>query len=289
MNSMTGYSIFKRETSEYSYAIEIKSLNHKYLDLKFNIPYFFGEIEKDLRNIIKNYIKRGKLEINIRFISLNSFQEITINHKLAMAFKSKLEELKKILKIKEKIHLGHIMHFEGIVNINNSFNSGEYKDSLLSDFEDTLKKLVEERKREGESIYNFFIQTRSKLYEKLNFIENNESRETKYYFDYVKEKMKKLIKDLNLDEKLIVEEAALYAARYDITEEIKRIHEHLTYFYSIIESKESIGKKLDFICQELMREVNTICSKSIITDIKKAAIEMKDYIEKIREQARNVE
>jgi len=133
------------------------------------------------------------------------------------------------------------------------------------------------------------MQLKSIIYEKLSFIENNESRETKYYFDYVKEKMKKLLKDLNIDEKLIVEEAALYAARYDITEEIKRIHEHLNYFYKIIETKEAIGKKLDFICQELMREVNTICSKSIITDIKKVAIEIKDYIEKIREQARNIE
>jgi len=289
MKSMTGYSVFQEKTENYQLSIEIKAWNHKFLETKFNIPYYLNSVEKNFRDILSGTITRGKLDCSIYFTVYDLDYEVKVNNVLSDRIYEKMDDIRKRYKMKQKIHLGNLLRYDGILSLNQNFDPKGYESMILDKFQDVVKQLEIERIREGEGLKKYFIEEIDFVKKNLDEIKKNQQKEVISYFEYVKQKMNELLSETDIDEKRILEEAAFYSSKYDITEEIKRFEQHLDYFASLLESNEPIGKKIDFLSQEMLRETNTICSKATLFEIKKPAIEIKDSIEKIREQGRNIE
>ncbi len=289
MKSMTGYSIIQEKNEDYQLSIELKAWNHKFLEPKFSLPYYLNSHEKALREIISKRFSRGKIDCSIYITFYNLDYEVNVNTTLANRIFSKLDEIRKHFKIKQKIHLGNLLRYDGILSLDQKIDASGYEDLIFDKFNQALDNLEEERTREGEGLKSFFIEEIDLVKTNLEEIKKHQATEIKSYFEYVKDKMTELLSETNIDEKRILEEAAFYSSKYDITEEIKRFDQHLNYFDDLLKAKKPIGKKIDFLSQEMLRETNTICSKTTLFEIKKPAIEIKESIEKIREQGRNIE
>ncbi|MCX8058708.1 MAG: YicC family protein [Spirochaetes bacterium] len=289
MLSMTGYIYKTFNHNSLNITFEIKCLNHRFLEYNFNFPSNFSKFEINLIKILKENFSRGTFYINIYLDKFIGDYQIIINEQLAYSLTKSFKSLIKKLKISKRIYISNILPFEGIIKIIPQNFPQELENFIFSSFENCLKELKENMKNEGEFLKKEINNYIKSIYENLNIIKQRSLEENSLILNKLKEKIKKLIDEQKIDEDRILQEAGIQQNKIDITEEITRLDSHLIYLKDLINSeKYDIGKKIDFICQEILREANTICSKSITTEIIYNAIEIKNQIEKIREQTRNI-
>ena len=289
IRSMTGFGRCKMSVNEYDINIDIRSVNHRYLDLNLKLPKYYAFLEEKIREKISKTISRGKIEVSIYIKLANSDEkQIVLNEPLCDNYISVLNSLKEKLGTEDKIDIRLMSRFNDIFELEyKEADEEEVSKNVLSVLDKCLDDFILMREREGARIA-------ADLSERLLKVETLgkqvEERAPLIVSEY-REKLLTRLKEVltNIDEQRLLQEAAIYADKITTAEETVRLSSHIKEFRSLIENGGAIGKKLDFIVQEMNREVNTIGSKCNDFDTSKIVVELKSEIENIREQIQNIE
>lgn len=293
MKSMTGYGRGESTLFDRKFVVEIKASNNRYLDYSIKLPRSMYCFEDSLKKIISSKIFRGKIEVYVKFetFSKDDFK-VTLNEPLAESYYDFFNLIKSKFDIKDNISLSLMSKFTDIINIDNSIDSDqqlkEIWQPLSSATELAIEQLINMRNTEGiilcESI-------KEKLENIKELVSKIEEKAPAVEFEYKKRLENKLneLQELNIEESRLLTEITIFADKYCIEEEITRLNSHVLQMYKVLEETSPIGKKLDFLVQEMNREANTICSKANDINITNYSVELKSEIEKIREQVQNLE
>lgn len=289
---MTGYGVGKIKRGDKECLVEVKTLNNKYCDITIKNSMQSLEVEQKIEKLIKEKIFRGKVNILIKVESYNPGEEkVILNESLFNSYCEALKVLKEKYKFKDEINIDSIIKFKDIFQVvkEEEEKTGKMWPLIEEAVNKALDSLLEMREREGKILINDIKKRIKKIIKLMDNIEKYSKLSLRDYKANFLSKLKELTNGLNVDEGRIELEAAIFAGKSDITEEIIRTKSHLIQFNDLINSKESAGRKMDFIIQEINRETNTIGSKNNNLKITSLVILVKSELEKIREQARNIE
>lgn len=287
MESMTGYAFLEKSSDQFSYSVEIKSLNAKYLEIYVNLPKILRNEENEYIQILKKHFIRGKIELSIDIFDWNSTKPVSLNLDLMKKYYHELEVLHKTLKIKEPIRFESLLNLEGITQRERTNLSDKSKKEMLATLGNVINKTIDMRKKEGVSIKKDITASLSIINKDALKIKTLSKKVIEDKKEILKTRLK-AITDGNIDNNRLYGEIALLADKLDINEELVRLNDHLEKFKVMLKEKDQQGRKFDFLAQELFREINTIASKSNNSEISQIAVEVKNNIDKIREHCRNV-
>jgi uncharacterized protein (TIGR00255 family) len=286
--SMTGFAKVEMECAEGKLYGEARALNNRYLEISIKLPKIDYTSEQKLRELVRTYVKRGKIDITVKWDRLVNNSGIPkVNETAVKQYISLIETLKQDYGLKGDLTIENALTFKDIIAYEENNNLTE--DILFISFENLLKKLDEERTREGTMINDDLLKRLDEITSNIQEIETKHPFTAKAHEEKLREKMLEVTKCSTIDEVRVLQELAIYIERLDITEEIVRLKGHLGNFRETLCSCDSMGRKLDFIIQEMVRETNTIGSKSNDLSINERVIKIKVEIEKMREQSQNVE
>ncbi len=291
---MTGYGLSRGQTADVSVEVSIRAVNGRFLENRFHLPKAFYGFESDLKKKLSEIIKRGTVDIYISRKVRNQTLpgRIVINSKLAQEYLKSFRRLSRDLQIKDDIRFEMIARQPDIIQFEEPENINVHEaQTLKRTFEAALKKLDVERIREGQALKKDLIKNIRDLQKLVHKISKLRDEANKLLQEKFEAKIKARIpKEIaNVDPQRIAQEIVIQLEKADISEEVVRLNEHLKNFEKIVDMSVVEGKKLDFYSQELLREVNTIGSKSQVTGITEAVVESKTLIERLREQVQNVE
>ena len=288
MTSMTGYGYNEMNYEIAIVSVEIKSVNSRFLDLNINLPPFLNSIESYFRNKISQNITRGKVDVFIRVKELESDAQIYADTKMAKSYYDAIKEVAIATGYDEKsIPLSLILEQNGVLNSNKSYDVEKYQSMIDPIFDNALNQFVKDANREGE---NLLVDLKSKLLELetcADFFKKWQPKMENVFKEIITAKFNDLLKD-NVDENRIMTEVAAMLVKYTINEEIVRLQSHIKAMKDELENNPYPGKKIDFICQEMNREINTIGSKNQFAEVGAMVIKAKDSLENIREQSKNI-
>ena len=288
IKSMTGFSKAEMEFKQGKLYGEARSLNNRFLEIGLKLPKVDYSSEQKLLEMAKRHIKRGKVDVTIKLEKTSGeLNALKVNENAVKQYLEILKALKKSFKLKGQPTIENIMGFKDIIAYEENNNISEHM--LISLFKDLIKRLEDERVKEGRLILKDLTERLKKITQNLKAIEKKWPHTIKSHEEKVKEKMIEIARTASIDEIRVLQELAIYMERLDIAEEIVRLKGHIDNFNDTLKSNESIGRKLDFIIQEMVRETNTIGSKSNDLYINERVVQIKVEIEKMREQAQNVE
>jgi uncharacterized protein (TIGR00255 family) len=287
---MTGFGRSVKENEINSVTVEIKSVNHRYLETLIRMPKQFIIIEDRIKKIIQNKLNRGRIEVYITVEGQGLVnKEILIDWKLLDQLTEAWNQVKVRINSNDDIRVNDLIRFQDVITINETDNNEDsVAQIILEAVEEAVINLEQMRATEGEQLKIDILNNISSLKESVNLVEEIAST----YPERIREKTFKKLKDIldgQLDEQRIYMEVAVLAEKSDVAEEISRLSSHFIQFENELEINEPVGRKLDFIVQEMNRECNTIGSKVNDMNITKLVIEMKSKLEKIREQVQNIE
>ncbi len=291
MNSMTGYGLFEKKCEDFYIKVEMKSVNNRYLDMNVRMPSSIMYAEEAVRSFIKSKIKRGKVDVFINFEYLDSSQvEIDIDYELLNKYISISKELEENYGLSSDLSFSKIMKDSNIVKAQKADFDGDYiKEELLKVLDEAAKDFLKSRAFEGEKIREDFKVKLDEVERLTYFIEERAPLSLKENENRLRERIAEFLQSSEVNEDRILTEIAIMLDKLSIDEEITRLKIHIQNFNDIINEEGPIGRKLDFLIQELNREANTIGSKSNDIEITSAVVMLKSEIEKLREQAQNVE
>jgi len=291
IRSMTGFGRAESQTRFGLFIVEIRTVNHKFLEITHKLPNSLGVFDDKVKSLIKSKIKRGKLYLNLIHETAEEVgTNIFIDEDLAKSYFNKLKKLKNKLKLEENIKLSDVTSFPGVIN----YKMGEKDVTKMwpivkSVMEKALESLVKDREREGSFLANDLTMRMRRIKDIVGDIKKSSVSNVKKYKSRLSDRINELSNGYQVDRGRLEVEVALFAKNSDITEELTRLENHMRNFNKTIRKTGEAGKKLDFIAQELHREINTVGSKSSGFNISKGVIEVKTEIEKIREQLKNIE
>jgi len=282
IESLTGYG-----TSEKGiFRVEAKSLNHRFLEINVRLPAIVSRSEIEIRNLIKEKFQRGKIDINVSINQKEKTGRVYLNKKLAMQLYSAFIDLKKELSILGSIDISMFSNFKELFiyeeeepDINN----------LMLAVSEAIEELHQMRIREGEIIKKSLLEIAENIEKLIINLESMVDMSYNNYINSLKNRVKELINQNNLDEKRVLEQIIIYAQRVDIKEEVDRLKSHIVQFKENILKGGIIGKKVDFLLQEMNREANTILAKTEDFEIKTIAIEIRTQAERLKEQIQNIQ
>ena len=291
IRSMTGFGRGKFENEGREYTVEIKSVNHKYSDISIKLPRQISYLEENVRKEVSKRIARGKIDI---FITMQDFSEkgksIKINKEIAKVYISELRDLANETGISSNIDVIDISKFPEVLNISNEENEEIYWTELSEALNIALDKFVAMREIEGNKICDDFKVRMARIKEKVSNISDFSAGLVEEYIVKLNTRVKELMKTDIIDENRLAQEIVIFSDKSSIQEELTRLDSHISQFLDLVNNANGpIGKKCDFIIQEMNREVNTIGSKANRMDISKGVIELKTEIEDVREQIQNIE
>lgn len=291
IKSMTGFGRAKCEYEGREYNVEIKSVNHKYSDVSIKIPRQISYLEEKVRKEILTKVSRGKIDV---FITLQDYSEkgknIKINKELAKVYISQLRELAEETGITADIDVIDISKFPEVLNISNQDNEEIYWDELRGVLDTALDNFIAMRETEGNKICDDLKVRMERIKEKVSKISSYSAGLVEEYIVKLNARVKELMSTDVIDENRLAQEIVIFSDKSSIQEELTRLDSHISQFLDLLSNGNSpVGKKLDFIIQEMNREVNTIGSKANSTKISEGVIELKTEIEDVREQIQNIE
>lgn len=290
IKSMTGYGKANLTKNDRNYQIEIKTVNHRYLDISVKMPRQLSYLEEPIKKEIGNKIKRGKVDVFITFDN-NSLEgrEIKINTELASAYIKELKKLAESENILADIQVNDIARYPDVLNIENSQDDETIKNEILEVLKIAIDNLIQMRQVEGIKMAEDISARIDYIQEKVQEISKLSTGLIEEYIVKLEERLKQILKGQEIDQARLAQEVVIYADKCSVEEEVTRLNSHISQFHNLINSNEPIGKKLDFIIQEMNRETNTIGSKANDLDITNRVIDLKTQIENIREQVQNIE
>ncbi|MDP6624896.1 MAG: YicC/YloC family endoribonuclease [Nitrospinota bacterium] len=290
VQSMTGYSRSEMKDGEMVCVIETRSVNNRFLDLSVRLPRKFMEIESKIKKKIKENFSRGSMEINVSFNNEKKESNLTADLDIAIVYKKILEELRSSLDMTQEVDLKDLLQFKEIIKYEQpEENIDELWEVIEKNLDIALKKLREARILEGTALLEDILSRIKSILEKVEYIKTRQSVVLENYKKKLTERLSKLLEGQEIDEDRLLQEAAIYADRSDISEEIVRLESHLKQFVILTKGHEAIGRQLEFINQEMLREANTITSKANDYKVSQIVVEIKAELEKIREQIQNIE
>lgn len=290
--SMTGFGKSSKTLKKIKFSVELRSINSKYLEVNCRMPMVFSDKESDIKELIGQKVSRGKISAQL-VIEKNSTSEVTLQVKpeAIKEYHKLLTGIKKATGIKEEIKLDHILKFSEIFKGENNDDLVEYWGDIKKIFTAAASDLVVMKAKEGKVLEKDILGRVNSIEKKLDivvkFSEKNVTETKKKMLD----KVNKLINDANIqaDNNRLEYELIMISDRLDITEEVIRAKSHINYFKNNVKQKELSGRRLNFLVQELNREINTVASKSNSSNISQYVVEMKEDLEKIKEQLANIE
>lgn len=291
MNSMTGFGKSKLEINGRSYSIEIKSVNHRYNDINVKLPRSISFYENEIKKVVAKKISRGKIDVFIDYTNYtNEGKNVVINKELAKIYIQQLKTLAVEEQLDSIINVTEISKMPDVLQL--KVEEGENDvifNELLQCLNTALDNFVSMRSTEGERIKEDLIKRANHIKAMVMEISENTTGLIEEYVVKLSERIKEILKTDIVDETRIAQETVIFADKSSIQEELTRLDSHIQQFENILNSSGSIGKKFDFIIQEMNREANTIASKSVKLEITNLVIEIKTELEDIREQVQNIE
>jgi len=288
MTSMTGFAYREWANEGISISVEIKGYNNRFLEIFVSAPPWLPHLEQRTRGIISGLCGRGKVEVAIRVRETNAPLNVSVNVNAANAYMRAISDLASNLGLEEKLSITALINMEGVLNIEKNRDDERYWSLIEPVLTEAAGIFQAERIREGkhteEDILNSISRIESALQTVTAHLPALESS--------IKENIKARFKEISgceIDENRVLAETAILLMKYTVSEEISRLSSHLAEFRAETAKNNSPGKKLDFLCQEINREINTIGSKSVILEVSRTVVEMKEALENVREQLRNVE
>ncbi len=290
LESMTGYGRGEEISGNLRAFAEIRSVNYRYCEISLKLPSSLYTFEQSLKERIQNKIHRGKISVNVEVEHHTGDEPVPIQEEAVKKRLQALEKIRQTAGISDPVKLEHLLVFEEL------FETTEKDPELLEVQHDTVTKavikavdeLLEMRRSEGSHIQNDLEKRMMLLQKHCEDIRKNEKERIAEIRKKMTERLDKLLEDNRVDENRVEQEIALMVDRLDISEELVRMDSHIIYFRECLQSEASQGKKLNFILQEMHREVNTIGSKANNSSISRGVVEMKEIVENIREQVQNI-
>ena len=293
IKSMTGFGRERVDCEGREIIVEVKSVNHRYFEFTTKTPKAYGYLDEKLKNLASEYISRGKTEISVIINNQEGVNaEIEVNKSVAEGYIKALRDVKDELGLADDLTLSKIMRLPDIFNVVKQTEDEQEVWNLVKNVaESALKKFVEMRTAEGEKMYDDISGRLDYLENAVGEIEKLSPESVKKYQQKLYDKIKETLENLGTepDMQRVVTETAVFADKVAVDEETVRLRSHISQFRKLIKEEFPVGRKLDFLVQEMNREVNTIGSKAQELEITKKVVDMKSEIEKIREQIQNIE
>lgn len=291
IKSMTGYGRYENVTEDYKIIVELKSVNHRYCDISVKMPKRLNMFESSIRTLLKEYIGRGKVDVCITYEDYTSSDmSVKYNHELAKEYYNIIKAMGNDLGIEADINAVLLSRYPEVISLEEQSSDNEL---IYSRIEEALRGACEEfvksRTTEGANLKKDILEKLDNISGCVDYIVARSPETVSEYRQKIYAKVNELLGNTSIDEAVIATEITLYADKVCVDEEMVRLKSHIDNMRQVLEAEESVGRKLDFIAQELNREANTTLSKSGDIDISNRAIELKTEIEKIREQIQNIE
>ena len=291
LKSMTGFGRHEVTKNERKFTVEIRGVNHRYLEVGIKMPKKFNYFEAALRTAMKGYISRGKVDVFITYEDYaNNTSAVTYNSKLAKEYLDSLNAIADEFGLSRDISASMLSRYPEVLTLNEVSDNEEDIWSVLKEaFDGACEKFVESRIAEGDNLKTDIRNKLNTIEELVRFIDEKYPDIVNAYRERIYAKVKELLDDNQIDQAVLATELTIFADKTCVDEETVRLLSHVDAMRSALFDGEGIGRKLDFIAQEMNREANTILSKANNIDITNAAIDLKTEIEKVREQIQNIE
>ncbi|WP_307065525.1 YicC/YloC family endoribonuclease [Alkalibacillus filiformis] len=291
VKSMTGYGQATQKLNELQLSVEVKTVNHRFLDFSFKMPRELMALEDRMKNQVKQYFERGRVDI---FVNINgrtlTNQAIHVNWPLLNQYIDRVEEIKQHKNLSGQFDVEQLFQIEDafVIEEEDNFDS-KVEQAILDALDDALSRVDRMRVDEGEALKADVYKFAHQIEQLVTSLDRDKDLIKQDYYEKVTNRLKEFIADANIDENRLLQEIAILTDKGDITEEITRLLSHVEQVKSLLEQEGSIGRRLDFLTQELHREANTIGSKSNDVQLSKVTVDLKSVIEKIKEQVQNIE
>ena len=291
IKSMTGFGREQGIVDGYEIQVEIRSVNHRYFEFSSRLPRSFSYLDEKLKSFVSERVSRGKVEVSVTISKTEGVEaEIEVNQEIAAGYVNALRNANIKLGLNDDLSLSDITRFPDVFKIQKVQDDEEVVWNAVKQvcFE-ALNKFIDMRITEGQKMYEDISSRLDFIEEKTNEIEKISPLISESYKNRLYSKIKETLEDRDIDEQRVLTEVAIFSDKIAVDEETVRLHSHVSQFRGLINSSEPVGRKLDFLVQELNREVNTIGSKAQDLSVTKTVVELKSEIEKIREQIQNIE
>ena len=291
IKSMTGFGRAEAVTKEWKITVELKSVNHRYLDLNIKMPRKLNLFEGQIRNLMKTYMQRGKVDVFITYEDYTAGSvALKYNRGLASEYMNYLKDMEEEFHLKNDITAAMLSRYPEVLTMEEQpVNEEELWSRMEGPLNEACRKFAEAREREGENLKKDLLLKLEGLDQMVSKVEERSPMVVQAYREKLEAKVHELLEDSQIDDSRIAAEVVLFSDKICNDEETVRLHSHIRGMKNILTEKEGIGRKLDFMAQEMNREANTILSKSNDLEISDIAIDLKTEIEKIREQIQNIE
>ncbi len=288
MKSMTGYGYKERSDDRFSVSVEIKGYNNRFLEIFVNLPPYLSPLEGRLRDYVAARCERGKIELSVRAKDLGGNVTVSVDEAAAAAYFQAIKKLAASLGIEEQPRLSTILGLEGVLLTDKMRDPERYWQAIEPALADAVAQFESSRIREGKATEADIMSHLDSIEKAVALVAAHVPELERTITDNIRTRFREVLGDA-VDENRVLAETAVLLMKYTISEELARLRAHLGEFRAEAERNGAPGKKLDFLCQEINREINTIGSKSPILEVGRAVVSMKDALENIREQLRNIE
>ena len=291
IRSMTGYGAAEEILNGRNIRVEIKSVNHRYFEFSAKVPRSFGFLEERMKRLLSDNISRGKVDVGVFIQTVDGItEEISINKEVVKSYVEALRSVKDEFDLADDLTLSAVAKFPDAFTVVKAETDEE---ELWADVKTVAEKAVAAfvamREAEGEKMKADVLEKAAFIEEKVAFVEKRSPETVKEYRERLYAKMREVLENSQIDDARIVQEAAIYSDKVAVDEETVRLRSHLSQLRKIVDMSEPVGRKLDFLIQEVNRETNTIGSKCSDVEIAQVVVDIKSEIEKIREQIQNIE
>ncbi len=291
IRSMTGYGRAQQTIDGMDITFEIKSVNHRYYEYSSRLPRAYGFLDDKIKSYLQRSISRGKVDVYV-FIETTEApgSTVTVNHTLAKAYLDAYHELAETYGLREDVSASVLARNPDILTVH---KTAEDEDAIWQAVktvaDEALNRFVAMREIEGERMRADVLSRRATILSAVEKVEERSPQTVKEHMDKVEQRMRELLENASVDEQRLLTEAAIFADKIAVAEETVRLRSHLDQLEEMVSGSEAVGRKLDFLVQEINRETNTIGSKASDVTIARLVVDMKAEIEKIREQIQNIE
>ena len=288
---MTGFGRAEGETTLGKVVVESRSVNHRYCDINTKLPKRLSLFENRIKEIIRSQVSRGRIDVSLRLDTVGEEKiQLSVDLELAQQYYRVLQDLREKLQLKDEITLNLLAGAKDLITAKEESGDIEpYWQEILPILKQSFKNMDDMKRLEGESLTKDLQERLEHIDQQLQIIKQQFPSHLKATLGRLHERLRSLLEGMEIDPSRFQQEIAFLAERTDITEEIVRAESHLAQFSSLLERNEPVGRKMDFLLQEIHREVNTVSAKANDAEISQRTVEMKSELEKIREQVQNIE